>query len=225
MFNTVDALASETTASRFAQLSLSPFFEREWPSLSEAFEDGRIEREHLQRVLVAHLPRPPEGSWLLLGLDASHIARPESGTAADRIHLYVHNLPESRTPPVTVGWQFSTLMVLPDPASSWGYILDNRRIDSEHTAGQVGAVQLRECLTHLPPELRAVLTGDRDSANAPFLRATADLACAKLLRTKSRRVFSRPAPPRTGKPGAPCKDGARFACHQTSPRMVGLPNF
>ena len=104
LFNTVDALATETTAHRFAELSLSPFFEREWPSLYEAFEDGRIDRESLQRVLIAHLPPPPQGGWLLLGLDASNIARPESHTSADRLHLYVPNLPESRTPPVTVGW-------------------------------------------------------------------------------------------------------------------------
>jgi len=222
LFNTVDALATETTANRFAHLSLSPFFEREWPSLYEAFEDGCIDRESLRGVLMAHLPPPPQGEWLLLGLDASSIARPESHTSADRLHLYVPNLPESRTPPVTVGWQFSTLMVLPDPCSSWGYILDNQRIDTQHTAGQVGAAQLRECLAHLPPERRALLTGDRYYANAPFLRATADLACAKLLRTKSRRVFYRPAPPRTGKPGAPCKDGERFACHD--PSTHGAPS-
>ena len=84
-------------------------------------------------------------------------------------------------------------MVLPDPASSWGYILDSRRIDTGHTAGQVGAVQLRECLAHLPAGLRPLLLGDRYYPNAPFLRATADLACAKLLRTKSRRVFYRRA--------------------------------
>ena len=187
LFNTVDALATETTANRFAQLSLSPFFERAWPSLYEAFEDGCIDRESLQRVLMAHLPPPPQGEWLLLGLDASNIARPESATSADRLHLYVHNLPESRTPPVTVGWQFSTLMVLPDPCSSWGYILDNWRIDTQHTAGQVGAAQLHECLAHLPRELRALLTGDRYSANAPFLRATADLACAKLFPRDAQR--------------------------------------
>ena len=102
LFNTVDALATETTAHRVAHLSLSPFFERQWPSLYEAFEDGCIDRESLQRVLIAHLPPPPQGEWLLLGLDASNIARPESATSADRLHLYVHNLPESRTPPVTV---------------------------------------------------------------------------------------------------------------------------
>src|SRR5437588_11276133 len=44
----------------------------------------------------------------LLGLDASSIARPQWHTAADRLHLYVQPLPESRTPPVTGGWQFST---------------------------------------------------------------------------------------------------------------------
>src|SRR5439155_15549300 len=44
----------------------------------------------------------------LLGLDASSIARRQSHTSADRLHLYVPNLPESRTPPVTVGWQVST---------------------------------------------------------------------------------------------------------------------
>src|SRR5947209_6110568 len=214
LFNIVDALATETTANRFAQLSLSPFFERQWASLYEAFEDGRIEGEALQKVLIAHLPRPAEGTWLLLGLDASNIARPESPTAADRLHLYVHNLPESRTPPVTTGWQFSTLMVLPDPCSSWGYVLDNWRIDTQHTAGQVGAVQLREGVSHLPQGLRPRLSADRSYPNAPFLRATADLACAKLLRTKRRRVFSRPAPPPTGKRGAPCKDGAHFACHE-----------
>src|SRR5436309_6390397 len=107
-------------------------------------------------------------------------------------------------------------MGIPVYSSICGYFQDNLRIDTHHTAVQVGSTQLRECLGHLPPGLRALLTGDRYYANAPFLRATADLACAKLLRTKSRRVFYRPAPPRTGKPGAPCKDGERFACHEPS---------
>jgi hypothetical protein len=33
LFNTVDALLTETTASSFVDLSLSPFFERRWASL------------------------------------------------------------------------------------------------------------------------------------------------------------------------------------------------
>ena len=36
LFNLVDALASETGASSFPELSFSPFFERTWASLYEA---------------------------------------------------------------------------------------------------------------------------------------------------------------------------------------------
>ncbi|MFL5701097.1 MAG: hypothetical protein ACJ797_28830 [Ktedonobacteraceae bacterium] len=36
LFNTVDALSSETAAHSFPELSLSPLFPRRWPSLYEA---------------------------------------------------------------------------------------------------------------------------------------------------------------------------------------------
>lgn len=222
LFNTIDALVTEPTASSFIELSLSPFFERRWASLYEAFEDGRIDSKRLQQVLIAHLPQPVAGQRLLLGTDASGIARPQSRTSVDRTHLLVHNLPESRTPPITAGWQFSALMVLPDPVSSWGYMLDSRRITSEQTAGEVAAVQLRECVALLPAGLRPILVGDRYYPNAPFVRATADIACGKLLRSTSRRVFYRRAPPPTGKRGAPRKDGERFACHD--PNTHGEPS-
>ena len=50
LFNTVDALIAETQAKSFAELSLSPFFVRKWPSLYEAFEDGRIDRKRLRDI-------------------------------------------------------------------------------------------------------------------------------------------------------------------------------
>ena len=52
-------------------------------------------------------------------------------------------------------------MVLPDPVSSWGYILDNQRITSQQTAGEVAAVQLRAAVALLPKGLRPLLTADR----------------------------------------------------------------
>lgn len=121
LFNTVDALLTEPTAQSFAELSLSPCFERRWPSLYEAFEDGRIDGSHLQQVFVDHLPLLPlaSGQRLLWAIDASGIARPQAKTSADRTALHVPNLPESRTPPITVGWQFSTLVVVPQEPSSW----------------------------------------------------------------------------------------------------------
>jgi len=222
LFNTVDALLTESTASNFAELALSPFFTRRWASLYEAFEDGRIEAERLREVLLAHLPRPAPGERLLLGIDATGIARPQSHTSADRTALLVHNLPDSRTPPITAGWQFSTLMVLPDPVSSWGYLLDSQRIASQQTALEVAAAQLRAVVARLPQGLRPLLTADRAYPSAAFVRATADINCGKLLRMACRRVFYRPAPPPTGKRGAPRKDGERFACHD--PSTHGTPS-
>jgi hypothetical protein len=216
LFNTVDALLTETIATSFVELSLSPFFERGWASLYEAFEDGRIDGEGLGKVMIAHLPRPLEGERRLLGTDASGITRPESRTAADRTTRLVHNLPNSRTPPLTAGWQFSSLMVLADAVRSWGSILANRRIESQQTPGEVAAVQLRACEALLPQGLRPLLRADRSSPSAAFVPATAAIAWGKLRRWKRRRVFYRRAPAPTGKGGAPRKEGERFACHDPS---------
>src|SRR5947209_18861566 len=55
LFNTVDALLTETQAQSFPELSLLPYFERRWCSLYEAFTDGRIVQECLLMVFVNFL--------------------------------------------------------------------------------------------------------------------------------------------------------------------------
>jgi hypothetical protein len=51
LFNTMDALITEDRAQSFPELSLSPSFVRQWPSLYEAFEDGRIAHELRNEVI------------------------------------------------------------------------------------------------------------------------------------------------------------------------------
>lgn len=213
LFNAVDALLSESQARSFAELSLSPFFERRWPSLYEAFEDGRIEQDSLRHVFASHAPVPSEGERLWLGIDASRIERPEAHTSADRTVVHKPNLPESRRP-ITYGWQFSTLVVLPQQPSSWTYILDQRRIASTQTAVEVAVEQIAAVVPQLAA--RPVITSDRWYCCAPFLLGTQQVQADKLLRVKSNRVFYRPAPPPTGKRGAPRKDGDRFQCSNES---------
>ena len=57
---------------------------------------------------------------------------------------------------------------------------------------------------------RLLVIGDRAYPNAPFLQALAKVEADLLLRVRKDRVWYRPVPPRTGKRGAPRKDGARF---------------
>ena len=218
LFNTVDALLTETQAHSFPELSLSPFFQRRWCSLYEAFEDGRIDQERLRRVFAQYLLRPVEGERVWLGLDATSIQRPESQTSPDRTVVYVPNLPES-SKPISYGWQFSTVVILPVPSSSWTAVLDQQRIRSDQTSVEVAAAQLRELAALLDVGCRPIVATDRWYSCAPFLLATDGLPFDKLLRLKRKRVLYRAAPAPTGKRGAPRKDGERFQCGD--PRTYG----
>lgn len=213
LFELADALLTEASAQSVIELSLSPCFRRRWPSLYEALEDGRMQQDALLKVLVATASEWQQGQRLWLGVDASSIARPQSPTAQDRSCLYVPNLPESDTP-VTVGWKFSSVVLLPLEVSAATFVLSTQRIPTTQTDASVAAAQLAALLPLFAQ--RVVLVADRLYSSAPFLRLSADLNCDQLLRLQQHRVLYRPAPPRTGKRGAPCKDGPRFVCKDAS---------
>ena len=219
LMDTADALLTETAAQSLPELSLSPCFRRQWHSLYEAFADAKIDRAQLQRLFAAFAPKPPLGQRLVLGVDASSIARPQSKTGEDRTYVHASNLPHD-CKPVVAGWQFSALCVLPDTPSSWTYALDTQRIESQATAAEVAARQLKAVLGRLAlAQQGALLTGgppllvaDGSYGTVSFLALTQALPCDKLLRfAKNRRLF-RPALPRPDKPGpgAPKKDGTVF---------------
>jgi hypothetical protein len=149
LFEACDALVSDCTAQSFAELSLSPRWRRRWCSLYAAFRDGRIDRAALRATFATQTPIPSAGQRLVIGVDVSTVARPESPTARDRTYQYVHNLPDCRAP-VTVGWGFSAVVVLPETPSSWTYLLDNQRVPSECTAAQVAAEQLAALVPLFP---------------------------------------------------------------------------
>jgi len=169
LFNLSDALLSESQARSLPELSLSVFFERRWPSVYEALQDGRINVERLRAVFVhALLADKPTKEPIWLGLDSSSMQRLEAESLRDRGMIYVPNMPHA-TKPVSVGWQFSTLMLLPEQPSSWVGILEQRRISTEQTAIEVGIKQLRAVLPLI--EHPIILLADRWYATASFVRA------------------------------------------------------
>jgi hypothetical protein len=210
LFDLVDALLTDPSARSFVELSQAASFQRAWPSLYEALEDGRIDWAALMRLFAAALPPPLDGTRLLLGLDTSSILRPDAVTSEDRTLVYWPNLPKDATP-VAPGFCFSTLVVLPEPVSSWTYVLSNRRVPSSQTADTIGVQQLDAILPLLVPRFgRPILVLDRHYSSAPWVCATVALPCDQLIRARRDRVVYRSAPARTGKRGAPRKDGARF---------------
>ncbi len=198
---------TETQAKSFPEVSQSLWFERKWPSLYEAFEDGRIQEKRLRETFIRYLPKPEAGKRLWIGIDGSKIARPDAVTSADRTAQHVHNLPECKNP-ITFGWQFSTVVVLPQTPSSWTYILDHQRVASSTTAIEVAYKQLELLVPQLPKNSIAVLDRGYD-ATWLWCRCSA-LEIGVLGRLKSNRCFYRAAPPPTGKKGGPRKDGAKL---------------
>jgi hypothetical protein len=217
LFNTMDALSSETAAHSFPELSLSPLFQRKWASLYEAFEDGKIDAASLREVFVQFAPLPRAGEHVFLGVDTSNLFRPEATTSADRTLVPIPNLPAS-SHAVSPGWVMSHVVLLPVDAGQGTFVLDCQRIASPELATKVGAGQLQAVVELLVQRgLRPVIIGDRWYACAPFLAGMSDVQASCLLRVKSNRVFYRRAPARTpGQRGASRKDGARFQCKDES---------
>jgi hypothetical protein len=219
LFELADALTGEAAARTLPELSLSAPFRRKWPSVYEALEDGRIDQTQWSRVWTAALLAQHEAEvWV--SIDSTSIPRPEAETSADRGMIYVPNLPHAKKP-VSVGWQFSTVMLLPTTKSSWGAILDQRRIASGQTAVEVAVQQLESLLALLPREVRVL--GDRWYVTGSFVQACQRLCIGALLRLKRNRKLYRPAPPPVaGKRGAPRKDGPLF--QGSRPETWGEPD-
>lgn len=219
LFNLSDALLSEPQARSLPELSLSPFFTRQWPSVYEALEDGRIDVERLRAVFVETLiAQRVDDEPIWLGLDSSHIERLEAETSADRGMIYVPNMPHV-SKPVSVGWQFSTVMLLPEQPSSWVGILEQRRIGTEQTAIEVGIAQLRAVLPLI--QRRTIVLADRWYGGAQFVQACEEMGCQALIRLKTNRRLYRAAPARqSNQRGAPRKHGMVFQGKRTETHGV-----
>src|SRR5438876_3310443 len=93
LFDVADALLTDPVARSLAELSHAASFQRAWPSVYEALQDGQIDRAALIRLFIDLLPQRMVGLRLVLGLDTSSILRPEAETAPDRTLVYRANLP------------------------------------------------------------------------------------------------------------------------------------
>jgi Transposase DDE domain. len=205
LFNLVDALLSESQAQSLPELSQSPFFERKWPSVYEALEDGRINVKRLRAVLVkSGLAACEDDELVCIAVDATNIGRPDAKTSEDRGIIHVPNLPLVDKP-LSIGWQASNVVLIPDTPSSWTPTLDTKRIKTNETPIQVAIAQLR-ALRPLFGNRQVIVLADRGYATPAFLRACLELRYSVLVRIKSDRKLYR-SPVRLHKRGPVPKDG------------------
>jgi hypothetical protein len=85
-FDLMDAVLTTRKVYSFAELSLSPVFQRKWPSLYEAIDDCRPKTNKLMQLYINQIPTPePEQRIILVG-DHTPWPRTEAPTLRDRTY-------------------------------------------------------------------------------------------------------------------------------------------
>jgi hypothetical protein len=203
LFELSDAVIGMPTVQSFAELSCCRYFRRSWPSLYEALQDGRPDREQLMQLYIQHIPgddRP------VLAGDHTAWPRPTAYTLRDRTVEHQPN-PVPGGPPITLGHGYSTLVWVPEQQGSWALPLRHERISSQETPLGKASEQLRNVQNQLP--VRSISLWDAEYGCAPFLLATADIPADKLIRLRPNLCLFGPPPAYQGR-GRPPIHGAKF---------------
>lgn len=187
-FELTDAVLLTRTAYCLAELSLSPVFRRRWPSIYEALQDSRPQRNKLMQLYIKQMPtdvRP------LLAGDHTVWPRPNAVTLQERtIEHYCTNVPGNR--PITKGQGYSTLAWIPEATGSWALPLRHERITSWENPIEKAVWQLTQVCRYLPA--RPITLWDSEYGCAPFILKTAEIAADKLIRLRSNLcLWSTPA--------------------------------
>lgn len=203
LFDLMDAVLTTRSISSFVELSLSPFFRRQWPSIYAALQDGHPPRHNLMHQCAKHIP-----DSLLIVIAGDHTAWPRLHAKTLQDRTYEHQ-PQviSGGKPITIGQGYSSIAWVPESEGSWALPLLHERISSSENPLTKAATQLGQVCADIQGHI--LFLGDSEYGSAPFLKQTADLSCDKLLRLRPNRVLYHAPEPYQGV-GRPTKHGRKF---------------
>ena len=135
LFDLMDAVLTSRSVPSFAELSLSPVFQRQWSSLYKVLERSQPPAQALMELFISYLPQEPalaEHPQVLLAGDHSAWSRLWSPTL--RARTYEHQPQASvGSKPVPLGQGYSSLVCIPQEQGRWTLPLLHERITSFET--------------------------------------------------------------------------------------------
>jgi hypothetical protein len=201
-FELTDAVIQMQHVQSFAELSCAPAFRRKWPSVYEALQDGRPNRDGLMHLYLEQLN--PQESVVLVG-DHTAWERLWADTLCERSYQHQPTpIPGRR--PIPIGHGYSTLAVIPETHSSWALPLLHERITNQKPV-EKASQQLRQVCQHLG--IRPLSLWDSEYGCAAFLRATADIPADKLIRLRTNLCLEGGPKPYRGR-GPHTQHGVKF---------------
>jgi hypothetical protein len=218
-FELVDALLLSPPIRSFPELSLSPVFRRQWPSIYTAIEDGGQDVAWLEKYFVQQIPAT---GVQIYALDGTAWAHPEARAMSDRQYVYSPTKAVNGGS-IVVGHPYSVLAWAPERNSSWAPSVSVPRITSERTAVEMGVEQVKRLCQYRKDEKSEALdivAADGKYGNHRFLGPLKDEPCGALVRLRRDRVlYGEPGP--YGGRGRPRVHGERFAFKE--PETWGEP--
>nr|WP_254625724.1 transposase [Nostoc sp. TCL240-02] len=178
-FELTDAILLTKNIYCLAELSLSPVFRRKWPSIYEALQDSRPQRQKLMQLYIKQIPT--EKRPLLAG-DHTNWSRPDAVKLKER--TYEHSGTSiAGNKPITVGQGYSTIAWIPDTEGSWALPLRHERITSAESPISKAIWQLKQVCKYL--RVRPISLWDSEYGCAPFVLKTANIPADILVRLRS----------------------------------------
>jgi len=208
-FELLDALLLSPIIRSFAELSLSPVFQRQWPSLYTAIEEGEQGWEWLESYFIQHIPS--EGIQIF-ALDGTAWPHPAAKTLTDRQYVYSPTAAIDGGS-IVVGHPYSMLAWVPERGSSWAPPVSVRRVESDTTDVAVGVEQVKKLCQDRHPEMSQelhLIVADGKYGNHRFLSALKEEPNGCLVRLRRDRVLYKAPGPYSSR-GRPRRHGKRFA--------------
>ena len=211
LFELCDAMVcAPTPVSSVPGLSLEPTFRRSHGSLYKALDQGIVDVEALQTLLVTHRPH----HWpAVFAVDASTWDRCDAETSPERGFHYSASK-HSNGQPIVAGWSYQWVTQLDWVPDSWTAPVDAMRIPPAAEATTETVNQIRRLVNRLATDTVEVPMFVFDAGYDPIALAhdLTDTHAQMLVRISSKRVFHPdPAPPTDRTIGRPRRHGPRFA--------------
>lgn len=220
LMDLVDALDCNSQKGSVVELSLSPFFPRDYTSLYKGITDYQPQKakKNLAELAVPYLPPLWKGKYRLFGTDTTPCPRPYAFKLSERECVY-QPTPIKGQIPITYGHEYSQVNLLPERASrhcpAW-VVPQSARRTSRQNREQTGINQMRTLLENrnLPFSRELCLqVGDSHYSTPSYLAAFADKPnLVSITRSRGNRVYYLPAPveAKTRKRGHPSWHGKRI---------------
>jgi hypothetical protein len=221
LFELLDALLLKGPMPSFPMLALSLFCQRQWPSLYQAIEEGKIDLQWLRTFLAQQVPAQ---GICYYALDCAAWPRPQATTLPDRQYVY-HPTQAVNGGTVVAGYAYSLLDWVPLVNRSWALSIDVARRLSTQTDAELGVEQvkrLNEARQSLV-EVLDIIVADAKYGNHKFFQPLQGQRCGVVAAMRCDRVLYRAPTPAEQKPrGRKRKHGRRFAFKE--PETWGTPD-